>query len=144
METKIMGTNIRAEISKNNKYWIDKHRYYELKHFCLQYDIFRKAYDSVDVYRNKSTYLISLNLKNENKSPIDPAIESLDYWSSRMKIIEAAARLTDPILGKYVFKAVITGVGYTYLKTYMNIPCCKDVYYNYYRKFFWILNKLRK
>lgn len=32
-----MGNIIRAEVSENNPYWIEKHRYYELKHFCLQY-----------------------------------------------------------------------------------------------------------
>lgn len=26
-----MGTVIRAEISANNRYWVEKHRYYELK-----------------------------------------------------------------------------------------------------------------
>lgn len=26
-----MGTTIRPEISKKNRYWIDKHRYYECK-----------------------------------------------------------------------------------------------------------------
>ena len=30
-------TDIRPEISKKNKYWISRHRYYELKHFCMQY-----------------------------------------------------------------------------------------------------------
>lgn len=32
-----MGTVIRPETSKKNKYWIPRHRYHELKHFCLQY-----------------------------------------------------------------------------------------------------------
>ena len=32
-----MGTQIRPELSEKNLYWIDRHRYYELKHFCLQY-----------------------------------------------------------------------------------------------------------
>lgn len=32
-----MATVIRPEISPKNKYWISKHRHYELKHFCLQY-----------------------------------------------------------------------------------------------------------
>lgn len=32
-----MATTIRPELSKNNKYYISKQRYYELKHFCLQY-----------------------------------------------------------------------------------------------------------
>lgn len=32
-----MGTNIRPELSNKSPYWIERHRYYELKHFCLQY-----------------------------------------------------------------------------------------------------------
>lgn len=27
----------RAELSRKNPYWIPRHRYYELKHFCLQF-----------------------------------------------------------------------------------------------------------
>lgn len=34
-----MSTLIRPEVSEKNKYWIDKHRHYELKHFCLQYPL---------------------------------------------------------------------------------------------------------
>lgn len=37
-----MSTAIRPELSKSSKYWIDRHRYYELKHFCLQYPIWKK------------------------------------------------------------------------------------------------------
>ena len=39
-----MGTTIRPELSEKNPYWIERHRYYELKHFCLQYPIWKKAY----------------------------------------------------------------------------------------------------
>ena len=42
-----MATVIRAELSKNNKYWISKHRYYELKHFCLQYPEWQKEYSNI-------------------------------------------------------------------------------------------------
>lgn len=31
-----MSTTIRPELSEKNQYWLDKHRYYELKHFCLK------------------------------------------------------------------------------------------------------------
>ena len=34
--------NVRPELSKKNKYYISKHRYYELKHLCLQYTMFKK------------------------------------------------------------------------------------------------------
>ena len=33
---------VRAEISEKNKWWLPRHRYYELKHFCLQYPAWKK------------------------------------------------------------------------------------------------------
>ena len=41
-----MSTTIHPEVSEKNKYWIDKHRYYELKHFCLQYPLWKKEYQA--------------------------------------------------------------------------------------------------
>ena len=34
--------NVKPELSKRNPYKLDKHRYYELKHFCLQYPDWKK------------------------------------------------------------------------------------------------------
>lgn len=48
-----MATTIRPELSEKNPYWIEKHRYYELKHFCLQYPIWRKAYASLNGFSSK-------------------------------------------------------------------------------------------
>ena len=42
-----MSTDIRPEVSVKNKYWISRHRYYELKHFCLQYGEWKQAYNSI-------------------------------------------------------------------------------------------------
>ena len=42
-----MSTVIRPEISDKKKYWISKERYYELKHFCLQYNEWRKLYSEL-------------------------------------------------------------------------------------------------
>lgn len=139
-----MGTNIRAEVSKNNNYWIDKHRYYELKHFCLQYPIFKSAYNAVGMYNNKSVHSIMSKKQVTNDSAIDNIVESRLYWRERMKLIEDAAMETDPVIGQYILKGVTEGFGYPYLKTRLNIPCCKDTYYQLYRKFFWILSKLRE
>ena len=47
-----MGTTLRAELSEKNPYWIEKHRYYELKHFCLQYPIWKKAYSALDSFKD--------------------------------------------------------------------------------------------
>ena len=36
------GHNNSSGIIGENPYWIERHRYYELKHFCLQYPIWKK------------------------------------------------------------------------------------------------------
>jgi len=46
-------------------------------------------------------------------------------------------------LHRYILKAVTEGLSYTYLRTRMDIPCGKDMYYDRYRKFFWLLSQER-
>lgn len=44
----------------------------------------------------------------------------------------------------YIAKEVdANGISYDCLKARLDIPCCKDVYYDLYRRFFWLLNKER-
>ena len=43
-----MATKVRPEISEKNPYFIERERYYELKHFCRQYPIWKKAYRALD------------------------------------------------------------------------------------------------
>ena len=38
----------RNEISVKNKYYISKHRYLELKHFCLQYPEWKRALSYIE------------------------------------------------------------------------------------------------
>lgn len=138
-----MGTVIRAKISEKNKYWIDKHRYYELKHFCLQYKEWKKAYalcaGSTIVSPRFREYI------NENTASDTTAKRAIEkaYYAARIDMVEQAAREADPDLYSYILKGVTEGVSYTYLKTKLDIPCGRDMYYDRYRKFFWLLNKMR-
>ena len=60
-------------------------------------------------------------------------------------LVERVAKETDESLAKYIFKAVTEDdISFTYLKTVMNIPCGKDMYYDRYRRFFWLLDKERQ
>lgn len=82
-----MSTTIRSEISKKNKYFIDKHRYYELKHFCLQYKYWKKMYNNlIDI---KSSSIINIGSKNNNfiDTTSDNAIKR-SYYSYRINLIE--------------------------------------------------------
>ena len=55
-----MAGNLRPELSKKNKYWIDKNRFYELKYFCLQYPLWKKTYEALEGIRLYSYDLTSI------------------------------------------------------------------------------------
>lgn len=138
-----MGTTIRPSLSEKNRYWIEKHRYYELKHFCLQYPIWKKAYASLDSLSNRPVDLAAI----KSTGISDPTVKCAEarlYFIERMDMIQQAADDADPELSYYILKGVTEGRSYDYLKTNFNIPCSKDTYYDRYRKFFWFLNKARK
>ena len=138
-----MGTNIRPEISEKNKYYIDKHRYYELKHFCLQYPLWRKAYNTVDGYSTSTINRIAISKTNKINDPVLRLAEARLYFYDRMKMVETAAETADPFLATYILMAVTEGRSYVNLKARFDMPCSKDVYYDAYRRFFWLLSKAR-
>lgn len=134
---------IRAAISIRNKYYIDKHRHYELKHFCLQYPGWRQAYAEFD---DESIPLSMIDWAPTSNLPGDPTAKRATmkaHYAEKIGLIEKTAIETDRYLHDYILKAVTEGLSYTYLKTKMEIPCGKDMYYDRYRKFFWLLNKMR-
>ena len=139
-----MATVIRAEISEKNKYWIDKHRHYELKHFCLQYPEWKRLYASFD---DASMPLSTIERIPTSNIPGDPTAKRAilkTYYAEKIKMIEKTALETDVYLYKYILKAVTEGLSFTYLKTRLDIPCGRDMYYDRYRKFFWLLSKTRE
>lgn len=139
-----MGTTIRPELSKKNKYYIEKHRYYELKHFCLQYPTWKKAYLSLDGLAKKpSNYEMFIKQINHS-DPTAKCVETRMFYSDRMDMLNRVAFNTDDVLGSYILQAVINGLSYDILKAKLEIPCCKDVYYDLYRRFFWLLSVERK
>lgn len=136
-----MSTTLRADISKSNKYWISKHRYYELKHFCLQYKEFKSLY--VDTLELDSHGMLIVNNPEWSDKTADISARR-EFWKSKLDSIENSAKCTDDILVKWILVGVTEGKSYTYLRTMLDIPCGKDRYYNLRRKFFWILDKVRK
>lgn len=139
-----MGTTIRPEVSKKNRYWISKPRYYELKHFCLQYPNWRKAYSELVEYG-----VVVSNITNEFRTNTvsDPtaklAIMKMNFMD-KIEMIEKTAMEADPYLYSYILKAVTEGRSYVYLKSRLDIPCSRDTYYDRYRKFFWLLSQRRQ
>lgn len=140
-----MATVIRPELSIKNEYWIDKHRYYELKHFCLQYNEWKRLHSESDGYGGKSS-IASLGRVGLTSRVDDGtaryAIER-DIYAGRIKMVEDAAISADSVLYKYLLKAVTEGLSFTYLKTKLGMPCGRSTYYKIYRRFFWLLDDMR-
>jgi len=138
-----MSTEIRPELSEKNKYWIPKHRYYELKHFCLQYPDWKKVYAALDAWPGETGHIGTGGKAGTLPNPTENLALRRASLFNKMHIVELAAQETDESLALYILLGVTQGCSYTSLRTRLNIPCCRDVYYDLYRKFFWILNRSR-
>lgn len=134
----------KPELSQKNPYWIDKHRYYELKHFCLQYPIWKKAYASLDGLSKRPENMMIFSQSGTCSDPTAKCALSKAFYSKRIHMIEQIAKETDKELGNYILIGVTEGCSYEVLRIRKNIPCCKDTYYELYRRFFWLLSKARE
>ena len=117
-----MATKIRPELSIKNKYHIDKHRHYELKHFCLQYPKWKKAYKSVDDTSISLSMIENLHTSNMPGDPTAKRALLKAHYSEKINLIEKTAMETDQYLCEYILKAVTEELSYTYLKTKLGIP----------------------
>lgn len=134
---------VRSEVSKKNKYWISKHRYYELKHFCMQYPEWTKELKALDGYKDDAVIYITDD-KPTDQSCVEKVAEKREYYLDRIAMLEAVALDTDPDLGETVLRGAIWGLSYDIMNAHKPIPCSRDTYYDLYRKFFWLLNSVRK
>lgn len=135
-----MGTVTRPELSEKNPYWISRHRYYELKHFCLQYSEWKENYISIDGMPSKSGSIAEYVDGGKIANITAVIAETRLYYRDRMEMVENAAMKAGDDLGKLLLKAVTEGLSYETVSP----PCCKEVWYVIYRRFFWILDKARK
>lgn len=138
-----MATVIRPKLSGRNKYYISKHRHYELKHFCLQYPEWKRLYMDTDGYGeykyDQTGVSVTTLADHTNKN-----VEKREDYFNKMKAVEQAAIAADADLSGYIFKAVTEDMSYNTLKASYDIPCSRDMYYDRYRKFFWLLDKIRE
>ena len=102
------------------EYTLSKHRFYELKHFCLQYPEWKRLYSTLDGWPEEIG-------KNEGDTTSRDGIRRADIRRN-VELIEECARITDRDILRYVTESGI----------------CLPVELKYsYRRFFWELSKRR-
>lgn len=112
-----MAHDIRPEVSQKNPFWIGKHRYYELKHFCLQYPIWKRARSSLDGLSKRPADLQVFVKSGQMKGdPTERCAQSRLFFAERMEMVEQAAIGADPDLYPYLLRGVTEGLSYDALK----------------------------
>lgn len=130
------------DLSKKNPYWIEHHRYLELEHFCRQYPIWCKAVTAMCGLSSK-TYA-DVVIDEDHSSPVEKSVIKRESYMDKITMVQKAADEAAGDLSIYILAGVTEGAAYEDLLARMNIPCCRDVYYDLRRRFFYILSKMRE
>lgn len=130
---------LKPELSGKNRYWISKHRYYELKHFCLQYPEWKKMLSELEI--KMETVKLGMMHSSEPSDPTARLAESRVDLQRAIMLVEQAATDASSELKHYLLLAVTEGIPFVTLQAIHQIPCGKDMYYDAYRKFFWLLSQ---
>lgn len=136
---------VRAETSNKNEYWISKHRYYELKHFCMQYEYWKLMLRHLEDGALRTTSVIDISDKQHTSTTttVESAAIRRDLYLRNIAMVDESAREADEVLSSYILEGVLKGKSYDELNALYFLPCGKEYYYKKYRKFFWILNGKR-
>lgn len=133
-----MSTSLRSELSMKNRYYIPKHRYLELKHFCLQYPGWKRKYNYYSFLHPVSELRIQ-NGTGEHADTTFVDAAKLATLSWKMRMVEECAKDAGEDLSELLLKAVTEGLSYSII----NPPCCKEAWYTMYRKFYALLDIVR-
>lgn len=133
---------MKGLLSEKNRYHISKYRYYELKYYCLQYPLWKKAYVSLD-NQTPSRELTDGSKSSYISDPTAKIAIAKEFYSKKMKLIDDAVIEADEELSSYILKGVTEGLSYDVMNAKEQIPCSRDTYYDRYRRFFYILSKFK-
>lgn len=129
---------LKNELSEKSKYHLSKHRYLELKHFCLQYPEWKQRLKEInDICASVPGRLGSGQISNETERIAIERRVLLD----KIELVEKTAMETDKSLWFYILQGVTEERTYVYLRNTMDMPCGRNMYYECYRKFFWLMDR---
>lgn len=136
----MMGTNIRTELSRRNKYYVTKHRNLELKHFCMQYEDWKKEYVKLVVLKSYGYGEVKGEGMADHTSQVAIRAKELD---DKMTMVKKCCKEAGGDIWEWLFMGVTCGLSFATLEK-RGIPCGRDYYYERYRKFFWMLDRERE
>ncbi len=133
-----MGNHEKTVLSRKNANYISKHRYLELKHFCLQYPEWKEGLRDLDGMVGRGDAAIQGD--PQQSDPTANLAIRRTQLQKNIDLVERVIQETDSSLFYWIFLAVTEERSYTYLREIKGIPCCREVFYKKYREFFYRLS----
>jgi hypothetical protein len=139
-------TKIRAELSKKNPLYVDKHAFLSAYHFALQYLDWKRQYaDAI----GSATRAIDYNDMPHGTGTSDPTARiamRASILRGNIDLIENTALLAGQEIAEFILYAVTNeGTTYNYLSSGRcplgKIPCGRNQYYQMRRLFYYLLSK---
>ena len=120
-----------------SRWYISKYRYLELKNMCLQYPEWKKELQFDNGLYSNSMIRVSGDQIEFKDSVLDLTERRFEI-NRKIKLIEDVARICSKDLSAYILECVFFGKSYEILQP----PCGRRQFYEKYREFFWMLDKV--
>ena len=138
-----MSTVIRPVLSDKNQYRLERHRYYELKHFCLQYPIWVKAERAITVMAENR--LDGMKVQTSwHVDVLERCRQQSEWYLERIRLVERCCENANETAKDILLLGVTEGLTYDTLCARYVVRISRDEYYKSYRKFFYLLNESQK
>lgn len=139
-------TKIRAELSKNNPWYIDKYAFRTAYYFALQYTSWKLQYADTIGSAIKAVDTDGMPHGSETGDPTSRIAMRSSVLRSNIDLIESTALIAGEELTEFILYAVTNeGVTYKYLTggrcKLGRIPCGRNEYYQRRRMFYYLLSK---
>lgn len=139
-------TKIRAELSKKNPLYIDRHAFLSAYHFALQYPEWKVQYADMIGGAIRGLDYNDMPKGSSTGDPTARLAMRTSILRSNIDLIERTALIAGENLVEFILYAVTNeGVTYKYLTggrcKLGRIPCGKNEYYQRRRMFYYLLSK---
>lgn len=138
---------MKSEVSHKNQYWIPKHRYYELRSFCMQYPDWQKEFRKIQNATYGKEVFVPIKTDGRILYTVAEAVIEMERYVKRIELVESCANACDYSVRECILYCVTHGCSYDALIAKMHVvpefSKKKNSYNNEYRKFFWLLDKAR-
>lgn len=140
-------TKIRAELSKKNPLYVEKHAFWTAYHFAMQYPEWKREYADMLGLATKAVDYDDMPHATGTGDPTARLAIRASVLHGNISMIESTAIIAGRDMADYLLYGVTNeGVTYNYLrqgrcKELGVIPCGKNTYYQMRRLFYYLLSQ---